>query len=68
MPSYDLGGASFAIMVDGNEVKAGFETIPLGSNNVGEFSGGLLGLKAAREFCTEVELIGDCKILDQCTG
>ena len=31
-----LGGAGFAVLREGKEICGGFETIPLGSNNIGE--------------------------------
>ena len=43
-----LGGAGYTIFRDGKEILAGAETIPFGTNNVGEFKGYLLGLKSAR--------------------
>ena len=43
-----LGGAGYAIFRDGKKILAGAETIPFGTNNVGEFKGYLLGLKSAR--------------------
>ena len=30
-----LGGAGFAVFREGKEICGGFETIPLGSNNIG---------------------------------
>ena len=39
-----IGGAGYVIIKEGLKVGGGFETIPLGSNNLGEFSGCLAGL------------------------
>ena len=39
-----LGGVGFAVFREGKEICDGFETIPLGSNNVGEFTGCLKGI------------------------
>ena len=34
-----LGGVGFAVFREGKEICGGFETIPLGSNNIGELVG-----------------------------
>ena len=34
-----LGGVGFAVFREGKEICGGFETIPFGSNNIGEFTG-----------------------------
>ena len=60
-----LGGAGFAIFNNGNEIKSGFETIPLGTNNIGEFLGCLCGMEAAKGISKEIEMVGDCKILTE---
>ena len=39
------------------------ETIPFGTNNVGEFKGCLLGLKSARGLDSHIQIVGDCMIL-----
>ena len=51
------------IIKEGLEVGGGFETIPLGSNNLGEFSGCLAGLQQVIGFGQHVEMVGDYKIL-----
>ena len=53
------------IIKEGLEVGGGFETIPLGSNNLGEFSGCLAGLQQVIGFRQHVEMVGDCKILTE---
>ncbi len=58
-----IGGAGYVILHHGREVAGGFETIPLGSNNVGEFRGCLLGLKRAKSMCDNITVVGDCEIL-----
>ena len=40
-----LGGAGFAVFREGKEICGGFETIPLGSNNIGVFDILLVSLK-----------------------
>ena len=58
-----LGGAGYAIFRDGKEILADAETIPFGTNNVGEFKGCLLGLKRARGLGSHIQIVGDCIIL-----
>ena len=58
-----IGGAGFVILNDGKEIDAGSLTIPLGTNNVGEFQGCLIGLSAVQKFGKRAEIVGDCKIL-----
>ena len=58
-----LGGAGFAVFRKGKEICGGFETIPLGSNNIGEFTGCLKGMQCARSMMNEIEVVGDCMIL-----
>ena len=58
-----LGGANYAIFRDEKEILAGAETIPFGTNNVGEFKGCLLGLKSARSLGSHIQIVGDCMIL-----
>ena len=58
-----LGGAGYAIFRDGKEILAGAETIPFGTNNVGEFKGCLLGLKSVRGLGSHIQIVGDCIIL-----
>jgi len=53
------------ILNRGEEVGGGFETIPLGSNNIGEFTGCLRGIEQAKFFCNQIEVVGDCKILTE---
>ena len=60
-----IGGAGYVIIKEGLEVGGGFETIPLGSNNLGEFSGCLAGLQQVIGFGQRVEMVGDCKILTE---
>ena len=60
-----IGGAGYVIIKEGLEVGGGFETIPLGSNNLGEFSGCLAGLQQVIGFGQCVEMVGDCKILTE---
>ena len=62
-PEPPVGGAGFAIFKEGVEVAAGAETIPFGTNNVGEFKGALIGLRQASKLTERVEVIGDCMIL-----
>ena len=58
-----LGGVGFAVFRKGKEICGGFETIPLGSNNIGEFTGCLKGMQCARSITNEIEVVGDCMIL-----
>ena len=58
-----LGGAGYAIFRDGKEILVGVETIPFGTNNVGEFKGCLLGLKSARGLGSHIQIVGNCIIL-----
>ena len=47
----------------GKEICGGFETIPLGSNNIGEFTGCLKGMQCTRSMTNEIEVVWDCMIL-----
>ena len=58
-----LGGVGFAVFREGKEICGGFETIPLRSNNIGEFTGCLKGMQCARSMTNEIEVVGDCMIL-----
>ena len=60
-----IRGSGYVIIKEGLEVGGGFETIPLGSNNLGEFSGCLAGLQQVIGFGQHVEMVGDCKILTE---
>ena len=58
-----LDGAGFAIFRDEKEILTGAETIPFGTNNVGEFKGCLLKLKNPRGLGSHIQIVGDCMIL-----
>ena len=58
-----LEGAGFAVFREGKEICGGFKTIPLGSNNIGEFTGCLKGMQCTRSMTNEIEVVGDCMIL-----
>ena len=58
-----IGGSGYVIIKEGLEVGDGFETIPLGSNNLNEFLKCLAGLQQVIGFGQHVEMVGDCKIL-----
>ena len=58
-----LGSAGYAIFRNGKKILAGAETIPFGTNNVGEFKGCLLGSKNARGLGSHIQIVGDCMIL-----
>ena len=58
-----LGGAGFAIFRDGKEILVGVETIPFGTNNIGEFKGCLLELKSARGLGFHIQIVSDCMVL-----
>ena len=58
-----LGSAGFAVFREGKEICGGFETIPLGSNNISEFTGCLKGMQCTRSMMNEIEVVGDCIIL-----
>ena len=58
-----IGRSGYVIIKKGLKVGGGFETIPLSSNNLGEFSGCLAGLQQVIGFGQHVEMVGDCKIL-----
>ena len=60
-----IGGSGYMIIKEGLEVGGGFETISLGSNNLGEFSGCLAGLQQVIGFGQCVEMVEDCKILTE---
>ena len=62
-----LGGAGYVIFRDGKEILAGAETIPFGTNNMGEFKGCFLGLKNARGLGSHIQIVGDCMILTKTT-
>ena len=62
-----LSDAGYAIFRNGKEILAGAETIPFGTNNVGEFKGCLLGLKNARGLGSHIQIVGDCMILTKAT-
>ena len=55
-----IGGSEYVIIKEGLEVGGGFETIPLGSNNLSEFSGCLAGLQQVIGFGQHVEMVEDC--------
>ena len=63
-----LGGAGFVVFREGKEICGGFETIPLGSNNIGEFTGCLKGMQCVRSMTNEIEVVGDCMILIKATS
>ena len=46
-----------------SEKGKGFETIPFGSNNIGEFTGCLREKQCARSITRKIEIVGDCMIL-----
>ena len=58
-----LGCVGFAVFRERKEICGGFETIPLRSNNIGEFTGCLKGMQCARSMMNEIEVVGDCMIL-----
>ena len=58
-----LEGAGFTVFREGKEICGGFETIPFGSNNIGEFTGCLKGMQCARSMTNEIEVVEDCIIL-----
>ena len=60
-----IGGSEYVIIKKGLEVGGGFETIPLGSNNLSEFSGCLACLQQVIGFGQCVKMMGDCKILTE---
>ena len=60
-----IRGSGYVIIKEGLEVGGGFETIPLGSNNLGEFLGCLAGLQQVIGFGQHVEMVGNCKILTE---
>ena len=62
-----LGGAGFAVFREGKEICGGFETISLGSNNIGEFTGCLKGMQCVRSMMNEIEVVRDCMILTKAT-
>ena len=62
-PEPPVEGAGFAIFKEGVEVAAGAETIPFGTNNVGEFKGALIRLRQASKLTKRVKVIGNCMIL-----
>ena len=62
-----LGGAGFAVFREGKEICGGFETIPLGSNNIDEFTSCLKRMQYARSMMNEIEVVRDCMILTKAT-
>ena len=58
-----FGGAGKTIFRDEKEILTSAETIPFGTNNVGEFKGCLLGLKSAKGLGSHIQIVGDCIIL-----
>ena len=60
-----IRGAGYVIIKEGLEVGGGFETIPLDSNNLGEFLGCLVGIQQVIGFGQHVEMVGHCKILTE---
>ena len=60
-----VGGAGYIILKDGVEEGGGSETIPFGTNNIGEFRGCLNGIKRVVGMGESVEMVGDCKILTE---
>ena len=62
-----LGGVGFAVFREGKEIYDGFETIPFGSNNIGEFTGCLKGMQCTRSMMNEIEVVRDCMILTKAT-
>ena len=60
-----IGRSGYVIFKEGIEVGGGFETIPLGLNNLGEFFRCLAGLQQVTGFGQHVEMVGDCKILTE---
>ena len=60
-----IRGSGYVIIKEGLKVGGGFETIPLGSNNLGEFSRCLAGLQQVIGFGQHVEMVGNCKILTE---
>ena len=57
--------SGYVIIKEGLEVGGGFETIPLGSNNLGEFLECLASLQQVIGFGQCVKMVGDCKILTE---
>ena len=58
------GGAGAALFEKGMEVTAVAQTIPYGTNNIGEFTAALIGTQAALERgWRSFAVVGDCKIL-----
>ena len=60
-----IRGSGYVIIKKGLEVGGEFETIPLSSNNLGEFLRCLAGLQQVIGFGQHVEMVGDCKILTE---
>ena len=60
-----IRGSGYVIIKEGLKVEGRFETIPLGSNNLGEFLRCLTGLQYVIGFGQHVEMVGDCKILTE---
>ena len=60
-----IGGSGYVIIKEDLEVGGEFETIPLSSNNLGEFSRCLAGLQQVIGFGQRIEMVGDCKILTE---
>ena len=58
-----LKDVGFAVFREGKKICGGFETIPLGSNNISEFTGCLKGMQCVRSMMNKIEVVGDCMIL-----
>ena len=58
-----LSGAGYTIFRNRKEILADAETIPFGTNNIGEFKGCLLGLKSAKGLGFHIQIVGNCIIL-----
>ena len=58
-----LGGAGFAVFREEREICGGFETIPFGFNNIGEFTSCLRGIQSVKSMIKEIMIVGDCIIL-----
>ena len=58
-----LGGVGFVVFRERKEICGGFETFPLGSNNIGKFTGCLKGMQCVKSITKEIEVVGDYIIL-----
>ena len=56
-------GLGFTVFRKEREIYSGFETTPLGSNNIGEFTNYLKGMQSAKSITKKIEIVGDCMIL-----